>query len=140
MLQEMKSSKSDLKYILENVTVNVISVLPIVMLTHYLPKMKNNFGKEMKTMNNSKVPFANCIDDITGSRTIANQWKTHFSCMCNSCKDKCSKEFVSNDVNKVSFNRFTTLEIGEPIKDKKVKVLVWTHDMANILKLRESDS
>lgn len=118
----MKRSRSYFKYIIRNCKrdkdINAANSLARKLLT----KDDRNFWKQIKKMNNSNVPLANCIDGVTGSTNIANQWKTHFSCVLNSSKDTSSKEFVLrelSDGNKLSFNRFVPLEIGEAIKDLK---------------------
>ena len=49
----------------------------------------------MKKLNNLKVALTNYTDDVTGRRTIANQWKTHFSYIPNSSKDNNSKSLCS---------------------------------------------
>ena len=55
----------------------------------------NDFWKEIKVINNSKVPLPSSIAGITGSENIAELWSKHYSDIFNCVK---SEEFNAGKV------------------------------------------
>ena len=122
MYSEMKRTRSYFKYVLRKCKSNKDINAANVLANKLLAKDDKGFWKEIKKMNTTNVPLANCVDGVTGSKNISSQWKAHFSNILNSSHDISSKESVVgelNDAEKLAFNRFTPSEVKEAIKDIK---------------------
>ena len=50
----------------------------------YIFRDMKSFWKEVKDLNNSKIPNVNNIDNVTGESNIANFWKDHYEKLLNS--------------------------------------------------------
>ena len=122
IFEEMKRSRAYFKFIIKKCKRDCDIKSANVLASKLLNKDENAFWKEIKKMNNCNLPLANCIDGVTGSINIANQWCTHFSDILNSANDVTSKQYVLNelnDVKKLSFNRFTSSEVSKVITQLK---------------------
>ena len=95
------TSRSDFKYITRTCKHEGDISAANSLANKLLTKDEKSFWTEVKKINHFKIPLANCIDDVPGSRNIGNQWKTDFSGMLNSSKDSSIKEFVLNELNNV---------------------------------------
>ena len=96
MYENMKRSRARFKYALRYCKQNEDTMKANVLASEMSNYEYKEFWKNVKRMNSSKLPAANTIDGVCGSKNIANFWKDHFQNILNSSKDVVCKAEVSD--------------------------------------------
>ena len=82
---------------------------------HFLTKETKAFWKEIRKVNNSRVPISDTICGITGESQIAQKWKDHFKSLLNSCSNSGVANFIECDENTTNFSDFKVIEVYNAI-------------------------
>ena len=81
-----------------------------------------SFWKEIRNVNNTKVPLATTVDGVTGESQIAKRWEEHFGHLLNSVRTETNKTYVQNTLNEKQNKlgrQVTTVDVTEAIKALK---------------------
>ena len=82
---------------------------------HFLTKDTKAFWKEIKKLNNNKIPISDTICGITGENQIAQKWRDHFKSLLNSCSNSGLPNSDEHDDNISNFSDFKVIEVYDAI-------------------------
>jgi hypothetical protein len=122
LFDNMTKSRAQFKRALRQCKQDGINCKADSLATNLLRKDDKAFWKEIKKINDTGIPLASTINNVTGANAITAMWQNHFQKLLNSSSDVKSKEFVLQalgEKSKYCFERFTVANVMESISSVK---------------------
>ena len=121
LFENMKKTRAQFKRTLRICKKNDSKTQADRLACDLLRRDDKSFWREIKKINDSSVPLASTVNNVSGEAAIAGMWKNNFEKLLNSSKDTRNKDVLDKYLNEhdYNFDRFSVSEVLDAIMSLK---------------------